>query len=100
MTLNVKQIYFALVSLISVVFVGMAAVELIQAAIAYLWPELVAADLARIEAMRSAEDNAPPSAWLRQQVQPFNMQIVESALELVIFGGLLWWHLPRLLRSN
>lgn len=98
MWFNLKKVYFAVVSIISVIVVGVAAVDLIGVLINSMFPELVASDMARLSEM--ADENDMPRAMMERRIMPLYTEIVRDALQLVIFGLLLLWHLPRLLKDE
>ncbi|MDD9797535.1 MAG: hypothetical protein OXT03_00225 [Alphaproteobacteria bacterium] len=98
MRLNFVTAYFAIVSVVSVLVVGFELVNLLQFLIIKIWPQLADADLARLMAMQA--DNEEIGSYQLQQLQPLYIDFIKDCISMVVFAGLLWWHLPRLLRSE
>ncbi len=98
MLLNIRRIYFAIISTVSMIVVGVMAVDLISFAITYFFPDLIAADMARLSELAS-EDNGP-NVFLQREVRPLNSEIISDVIRMIVFGYLLYWHLPRLLSDE
>ncbi len=98
MLLNFRKIYFAIISTVSMIVVGVTAVDLISFAITIIFPDLIASDMARLDELLSAEEGANP--FLRREVRPLNSEIISDVIRMIVFGLLLFWHLPRLLSDD
>lgn len=98
MSIDFKKAYFAIVSVVSVIVVGFAVVELFTVVINAVWPELAAADLQRLRDLPDSENRM--NNYLINRVQPLNTEILSNIIRLCVFFALLWWHLPRLLKQE
>ena len=55
MLLNLRKIYFAIISTVSMIVVGVTAVDLLSFAITTVFPDLIASDMARLDELLSEE---------------------------------------------
>ena len=99
MLLNFRKIYFAIISTVSVIVVGVTAVDLLSFAITTVFPDLIASDMERLKEIAS-DDDAGANAFLQREVRPLNSEIVSDVIRMIIFGLLPYWHLPRLLENE
>ena len=53
MLLNFRKIYFAIISTVSMIVVGVTAVDLISFAITTVFPDLIASDMERLKELGS-----------------------------------------------
>jgi hypothetical protein len=53
MLLNFRKIYFAIISTVSMIVVGVTAVDLLSFAITTVFPDLIAPDMARLDELLS-----------------------------------------------
>ena len=53
MLLNFRKIYFAIISTVSMIVVGVTAVDLLRFAITTVFPDLIAPDMARLDELLS-----------------------------------------------
>ena len=58
MLLNFRKIYFAIISTVSMIVVGVTAVDLLSFAITTVFPDLIASDMARLDELLSEEEGA------------------------------------------
>ena len=58
MLLNLRKIYFAIISTVSMIVVGVTAVDLLSFAITTVFPDLIASDMARLDELLSEEEGA------------------------------------------
>ena len=58
MLLNFRKIYFAIISTVSMIVVGVTAVDLLSFAITTVFPDLIATDMARLDELLSEEEGA------------------------------------------
>jgi hypothetical protein len=98
MLINFRKIYFAIISTVSMIVVGVTAVDLLSFAITTVFPDLIAPDMARLDELLSEEEGA--NAFLRREVRPLNSEIISDVIRMIILGLLLFWHLPRLLSDD
>lgn len=78
---------------------GVTAVDLLSFAITTVFPDLIASDMERLKEIAS-DDDAGANAFLQREVRPLNSEIVSDVIRMIIFGLLLYWHLPRLLKNE
>ena len=98
MLLNFRKIYFAIISTVSVIVVGVTAVDLLSFAITTVFPDLIATDMECLKEIAS-DDDVGANAFLQREVRPLNSEIVSDVIRMIIFGLLVYWHLPRLLQN-
>ncbi len=96
MLLNLRKIYFAIISTVSIIVMGVTAVDLLNFAITTVFPDLIASDMERLKEITS-DDNTGANVFLHREVRPLNSEIVSNVIRMIIFGLLLYWHLPSLL---
>ena len=99
MKLNFKTIYFALISLVSILAIAFSFVSFAKNMLYVIFPELVASDLQQLEAIFKDEERGIPPFELAELTVLWT-DVAADAIKLVVFGILLIWHLPRLLKSN
>ena len=80
------------------IVVGVTAVDLISFAITTVFPDLIASDMERLKELGSDENGT--NAFLQREVRPLNSEIVSDVIRMIIFGLLLYWHLPCLLENE
>ena len=68
-------------------------------AITTVFPDLIALDLERLKEIAS-DDDAGANVFLHREVRPLNPEIVSDVIRMIIFGLLLYWHLPGLLQNE
>ncbi len=105
MSLNFKTIYFALVSLVAVLVLAFSLTELVQDVILISFPEIAQHDLAQLETSEGDGASASPGEdygrnWRKSSILPLWSDIIKNIVQVLIFGALLAWHLPRLLRRE
>ncbi len=100
MTFDFKTLYFAVISVVSVLVVGFGLLDLIQTTIIFLFPDLVAGDLARLDKIYEGDPAKVQASLMYEDIQPFASQFISQILHVLLFGALLAWHLPRLLGSK
>ncbi len=98
MSIDFKKAYFAIVSVVSVIVIGFAVVELFTVVVNAVWPELAAADLQRLRDLSDSENRM--NNYLINRIQPLNTETLNNIIRLCVFSALLWWHLPYLLKQE
>ncbi|MEC8535278.1 MAG: hypothetical protein VXY55_03220 [Pseudomonadota bacterium] len=68
-------------------------------AITTVFPDLIALDLERLKEIAS-DDDAGANVFLQREVRPLNPENVSDVIRMIIFGLLLYWHLPGLLQNE
>ena len=99
MFLNFRKIYFAIIFTVSIIVVGITARDLLSFTITKVFQDLTASDLERLKEIAS-DDDAGANAFLLSEVRPLSSEIVSEVIRMIIFGLLLYWHLPRLLQNE
>ena len=99
MLLNFRKINFAIISTVSIIVLGVTAVDLLSFAITTVFPDLIASDMERLKEIAS-DDDAGANVFLHREVRPLNPEIVSDVIRMIIFGLLLYWHLPGLLQNE
>lgn len=98
MKLNVKTIYFALVSLVSILVLAFEGASLVQHSIYLVFPDLVIQDLQTLREVFEGEEKIP--SFELAKLSPLRSDVLRETILVIIFGGLLIWHLPRLLQAR
>ena len=97
MPLNFRKIYFAIISTVSIFVVGVTAVDLLGFVITTVFPDLIAQDMERLKDIAS-DDDAGANTFLQREARLLSSEIVSNVIRMIMFGFLLYWHLPRLLQ--
>ena len=84
MLLNFRKIYFAFISTVSIIVVGVTAVYLFKFSISTVFPDLIISDMEHLKEI-SSDDDAGANAFLQSEVRPLNSEIVSDVIRMVIF---------------
>ena len=88
MLLNFRKIYFAIISTVSIIVLGVTAVDLLSFAITTVFPDLIASDMERLKEIAS-DDDAGANAFFHREVRPLNSGAVNDVIRMIIFRLLL-----------